>query len=106
MKLAIIANLEYDVQTPSTLILNLHALRTPHQTVLEEVFTIDPYLKVEELISSHGENRFVRIDIPERTDIKITYNATVDNSFKLVDLSAQQLVPVSELSTLIFPYLF
>jgi transglutaminase-like putative cysteine protease len=106
MKLAIIANLEYDVQTPSTLILNLHALRTPHQTVLEEVFTIDPYLKVEELISSHGENRFVRIDIPERTDIKITYNATVDNSFKLVDLSAQQLVPVSELSTSIFPYLF
>jgi transglutaminase-like putative cysteine protease len=74
--------------------------------VLEEAFTIDPYLKVEELISSHGENRFVRIDIPERTNIKIDYKAIVDNSFKMVDHTNQQLVPVSQLSTDVFPYLF
>ncbi|MEO6851542.1 MAG: hypothetical protein ABI203_07155, partial [Mucilaginibacter sp.] len=47
----------YEVNAPGTLILNIHALRTPTQAVLEEVFTIEPYVKVEELFSVNGENR-------------------------------------------------
>ena len=51
MKFEVKANLQYYIHSPSTLIINVHALRTPHQSVLQETFTIDPYMKVEELIA-------------------------------------------------------
>lgn len=106
MKFEVGASLEYEIITPSTLIFNLHALRTPHQTVLEEAFGIEPYMKVEELVSAHGENRFVRIDVPEQTNIRVTYKATVDNFFKEVDLTGQKQVAIAALTTSELPYLY
>jgi transglutaminase-like putative cysteine protease len=106
MKFEVKANLQYYIHSPSTLIINVHALRTPHQAVLQESFTIDPYMKVEELISSHGENRFIRIEIPFETEINMSYSATVDNSFKLTDHKRQVEVPVSQLNPDVFPYLY
>lgn len=55
MKFRVEASLDYSVDLPSTLILDVHALRTPHQSVLLETFTIEPYMKVEELLSAQGE---------------------------------------------------
>lgn len=106
MKFITTANLEYDISLPSTIIFNLHVLRTPHQTVIEEAFTIDPYLRMEELISEHGENRFARIEVPANTNIKVSYKATVDNSYKVVDLTNLQQTPVAQLGTSVLPYLF
>src|SRR4051812_42922017 len=99
MKFKVKADLEYDVQSTTTLILNIHALRTAHQSVLEEVFTIDPYMKVEELLSAHGENRFIRVEVPDPAIVQINYNATVDNSFKLLDFSNLQETSVGQLDT-------
>jgi transglutaminase-like putative cysteine protease len=106
MKFEVKAQLQYLIHQPSTLIINVHALRTPHQSVLQESFTIDPYMKVEELLSSHGENRFIRVDIPYETEINISYSATVDNSFKLTDHKKQLQLPVSQLQPELFPYLY
>ncbi|MEJ7738775.1 MAG: transglutaminase family protein [Chitinophagaceae bacterium] len=106
MKFAINAKLEYNVIVPSTLILNIHALRTPNQAVLEETFTIEPYVKVEELTSANGENRFIRVDLSRATDIKIFYSAIVDNSFKNTDHKKQHQIPVAKLDTSVFPYLY
>lgn len=106
MKFAINAKLEYIVNIPSTLILNIHALRTPNQAVLEETFNIEPYVKVEELISPNGENRFIRVDLTKATEIKISYSAIVDNAFKNTDHKRQSQVPVAKLDTSVFPYLY
>jgi transglutaminase-like putative cysteine protease len=106
MKFEVKAQLQYVIHQPSTLIINVHALRTPHQSVLQESFTIDPYMKVEELLSSHGENRFIRVDIPYETEINISYSATVDNSFKVTDHKKQAQLPVSQLQPEVFPYLY
>ena len=106
MKFEVKANLQYYIHSPSTLIINVHALRTPHQSVLQETFTIAPYFKVEELISSHGENRFIRIEIPFETEVNMSYSATFDNSFKLTDHKRQVQVPVSQLNPDVFPYLY
>src|SRR5215212_8551110 len=105
MKFEVKAELEYTIHIPTTLILNIHALRTPSQTVLEETFTIEPYVKVEELVSAHGENRFIRAEIPKATNIHISYQAIVDNSFKVTDQKKQRQVPLAQLDTSIFPYL-
>ncbi len=105
MKLKVNADLTYHVDAPSTMIMNIHALRTPHQSVLEEIFTINPYMKGEELVSVHGENRFIRIEAPMESDLSITYQATVDNSFKFIDLKDLEETSVSRLDTSEFIYL-
>lgn len=106
MKFDISAELAYSVRKSGALLINIHALRTPHQTVIEETFTIDPYLKVEEILSAQGENRFIRIEISKATDLRINYTATVDNHYKITDYKKQQVVPVAQLDPSVFQYLY
>lgn len=72
MKFRVASQLRYDVHFPSTIILNIHALRTPTQTVLEETFHVEPYVKTKELTSTNGENRFVRLETQEHQQIQST----------------------------------
>ncbi len=106
MKFEISANLQYNVTNSATIILNIHALRTPHQAVISEEFSIDPYVKTEEITSSFGENRFIRIEVQEAMDLTLNYKAIVDNFNKITDLSNAQHTPVASLDPTIFPYLF
>lgn len=105
MKFKVTAELAYDVISPSTLILNVHALRTAHQTILDEKLTIEPYLKAEELTSIVSENRFVRLDITTVGKIEIKYEATVDNHYQVRDYSNFQEVPVSQFDPAVLVYL-
>jgi transglutaminase-like putative cysteine protease len=106
MKFNVFTEMEYTVRSASTLILNVNALRTPHQTVLNEDFIIDPYIKVEELISANSENRLIRFEVPEPGNIKVTYKATVDNFCKISDHEYQDEIPVAQFDTSILPYLY
>ncbi len=106
VKFEVKAALQYDIQEPSTLILNIHALRTPSQAVLEENFSIEPYVKIEELVPEHSENRFVRLELLEPGQISINYRAIVDNFYKEIDYTSIEETPVSQLSTIILPYLY
>ena len=105
MKFDVFSEMEYTAYTPGTLILNIHALRTPNQTVLNESFNIDPYIKVEELLEPNG-NRLVRFEIHEPGNIKVTYNARVDNYTVVNDHTYREEIPVSHLNSLILPYLY
>jgi transglutaminase-like putative cysteine protease len=105
MKFKVSAELHYEVKAPSTLILNVHALRTAHQTVLAEKLTIEPYLKVEELTAVNGENRFARLDIPDTGTISIKYEATVDNYYEVKDHSNVEEIPVSKFDPSVLTYL-
>lgn len=106
MKFDVFTEMEYTVMSASTLILNINALRTPHQAVLNETFTIDPYLKVEELVSPYAENRLMRFEITEPCSIKVTYNATVDNCYTLSNHRDEEDIPVAQLDPSILPYLY
>jgi transglutaminase-like putative cysteine protease len=106
MKFNVFTEMEYVVKSASTLILNINALRTQHQTVLSEEFIINPYVKTEELLTVTGENRLVRFEIKDPGTYKITYKATVDNCYKVVDYEGQYEVPVSQLDPAIMPYLY
>jgi transglutaminase-like putative cysteine protease len=105
MKFRVSSELGYDVKVPSTLILNIHALRTARQTVLDEKLIIEPYLKVEELVSTNGENRFARLDITDPGMISIKYEALVDNCYEIRDYSNFREVPVSKFDPLVLTYL-
>src|SRR6478752_2439489 len=97
MKFDVFSEMEYTVRSASTLILNVNALRTPHQAVLNETFIIDPYLKAEELVASGTENRLQRFEITEPGTIKVTYKATVDNCYSLSSHRDEEEIPVAHL---------
>src|SRR5689334_5541357 len=106
MKFNVFTEMEYVVKSASTLILNINALRTQHQTVLSEEFIIDPYIKTEELPATAGENRMVRFEVDKPQTIKVTYKATVDNYYKTVDFEGQYEAPVAQFDHSIIPYLY
>jgi len=106
MKFNVLAEMEYTARSAGTIILNIHALRTPHQTVISETFTTDPYIKVEELTSVHGENRLMRFEIDEAASIKVNYKATIDNLCEIKDFTDVSEVPVAQMDHTIFPYLY
>src|SRR5690242_20360997 len=62
MEFKVGAEFKYEVKQRSTVILNVHALRTPSQEILEEHFSVEPKVRCEEFLSTNGENRFVRLD--------------------------------------------
>lgn len=106
MKLEVSTELRYIIHSPSTIILNINALRSQKQIVLEENLVIEPYVKVEELTSAHHENRLIRLELSEQKNILISYKAIVDNSFKEIDHTDITEVPVAQLDPSIFPYLY
>jgi transglutaminase-like putative cysteine protease len=106
MKFNVFTEMEYTVRSASTLILNINALRTQHQTVISEEFTITPYLKTEELLSVSGENRLVRFEVTEPCNVKVTYKATVDSSYKIVNYEGIYDESAALLDQTILPYLY
>src|ERR1700735_4767180 len=97
MKFNVFAEMGYEVRSAGTLILNIHALRTPTQAVLEETFTIEPYVKVEELFAVNGENRIIRLEIPEKGKLQITYKATVDNNYEIKDHTGREEIMIGKM---------
>ncbi|MES2112258.1 MAG: transglutaminase family protein [Bacteroidota bacterium] len=106
MKFNVLTQMEYTSASPGTLILNIHAQRTPHQTVISETFEITPYIKIEELQSINSNNRVVRFEIPENSAITVTYKATIDNYCEIKDYSNLVEIPIAQMDSDVLPYLY
>ncbi|WP_259067333.1 transglutaminase-like domain-containing protein [Mucilaginibacter sp. X4EP1] len=106
MKFNVFTAMEYKAGSPGTVILNIHAQRTPHQTVINETFSIEPYIKVEELISTQIENRLIRFEIEEAGLVKINYNATIDTFCQIKDFAEVEEIPVAQMDSAVLPYLY
>ena len=106
MKFNVLTEMEYTANSAGTIILNIHALRTPHQTVISESFTVEPYIRVEELIPPQSENRLMRFQIEQPGSVKVTYKATIDNFNEVKDFSSVEEIPVAQMDVSILPYLY
>lgn len=98
--------MEYTATGPGTIILNIHALRTPRQTAISETFTTEPYIQVEEFLAAQGENRLIRFEIAEAGCVKVTYRAAIDNFSEIKDFSQIDEIPIARMDHAIFPYLY
>ncbi|WDF54225.1 transglutaminase-like domain-containing protein [Mucilaginibacter sp. KACC 22063] len=105
MKFKVSAELGYDVKSASTLILNIHALKNGHQTILDEKLIIDPYIQAEEFVALNGDNRFVRVDIPNPGPVNIKYEATVDNCYQLRNFKKYDELAVNQFDPQVLTYL-
>ncbi|RFZ82696.1 transglutaminase family protein [Mucilaginibacter terrenus] len=105
MKFKVSAELAYNVKAPSTLILNINALRTDRQNIIEESLVLDPHINSEELPPIHGENRFVRLDIQQPGPIAVSYHALVDNYYEVRNHSNMPEIPVAQFHPSVLTYL-
>lgn len=106
MKFHVCSELHYVIQAPSTLVLNVHALRTPSQAVLKETLTLEPKLEFEEFESQSGENRFVRLATGKAKELIVKYDALVDRQHELVDHHKLKPVTVKRMDSSVIPFLF
>jgi len=106
MKFEIFTEMEYTARSAGTVILNIHALRTPHQTVISELFDIEPYTRVEELIPIQSENRLMRFEIAAGISVKVLYKATVDNMSQVSDYDNLEEIPIAQMDVNVLSYLY
>lgn len=106
MKFFTNAELNYQVNGPGTLILNVHALRTSNQVVVSETLTVEPYQKVEEIFSVSGENRLLRLKLTEAGPLTVHYQAVVDNTYFTKDPADLLETPLEQLEPGILPMLY
>jgi hypothetical protein len=106
MKFQVSSSLEYDVKSFGTLILNIHAFKTPGQLVLEETLTVDPFFEAKEMVSSDGQHRLVCLEVNNETAIRISYSAIVETTFHITDHSADKELQVSQLPADYLQYLY
>ncbi|TWR29894.1 transglutaminase family protein [Mucilaginibacter pallidiroseus] len=105
MKFKVSAELGYEIKAPSTLVINIHALRTAHQNVIEETLSTPSYIKTEQLTDVNGENRFMRLEVPEPCTISIKYDALVDNYYEVRNHKDVAEIPVAKFAPSVLPYL-
>ncbi|PTY06794.1 transglutaminase family protein [Verrucomicrobia bacterium LW23] len=106
MRFNVSSQLQYKIDGPSTLILNIHALRTPSQSIVSEQFQLDPILNYEEFVSASGENRFIRLETGDAKSLRISYNAEVDVNAQVFPSANLGGVPVSQMHRNVIPFLF
>ena len=106
MPFQINAELHYQVLQRSTVLLNIHALSTPNQTLQNEVLQITPGVQWEEFPLQTGENRYIRMDTGEATQLDITYSAIAETKHSMVSHQEIHDVPVAELRRSAIQYLF
>lgn len=106
MKLKVSCDLEYEVLFPSTLILNLQAQHNAAQTILDEQLVIEPKLRVEALLPTSTENRFIRVETGRKKELHVRYRATVDCHHDLLSADKLHTTPIAQIEGDAIQYLF
>ncbi len=97
--------LGYQVNGPSTLILNIEAARTERQTILAEQLDIEPGCSVEAYVMPESSNRYLKLQ-PAIGPLTVRYRAEVALAAELVDPTTVAEVPPSNLPFEVLPHLY
>lgn len=97
------AVLDYEVEAPSHLLLNIEAVRSGGQVVLRENLVVEPTVEMQAFCDERSGNRFIRFDaVPG--PLKIRYTASVQRSFVEVPVDLKE-VPVNQVPNELVRYL-
>lgn len=106
MRFKIASEVSYTINGPSTLILNVHALRNGAQMIHEESFVVEPKVKCEEFVLEQGQNRFVRIETGSAKELKLTYRATVDTQVRFIPVEKLNAMTVGKIDRNVIPFIY
>ncbi|MFB2921166.1 transglutaminase-like domain-containing protein [Aerosakkonema funiforme] len=97
--------LRYTINTPSTLVFNIHVVNSNYQSISREKLNLQPGVKFDEYTAPVSENRYVRVNAPVGT-LEVNYEATVELSDFLADPSTIPEVPIADLPMETLQYLY
>lgn len=100
------AELHYSVLKRSTVLLGIHALATPNQTLSEERLQVTPGVMWEELRMGKGDNRYIRLDTGSATTLDIEYSVVAETRHTMVSHREIEDIPIAELRSSAISYLF
>ncbi|WP_035613240.1 transglutaminase family protein [Haloferula sp. BvORR071] len=100
------AELHYQVLQRSTMLLNIHPLATGNQKLTDEHFSITPGVRWEEFPLETGENRYIRLDTGDVTQLDIVYSVMAETKYAMVSHEEIHDVSVAQLRRSAIPYLF
>ncbi|MEO7297566.1 MAG: transglutaminase family protein [Verrucomicrobiota bacterium] len=106
MRFNVSSQVSYAINGPSTLILNVHALRSGAQMISEESFTVQPKVTCEEFVLDQGQNRFVRIETGSVKELNVAYRAVVDTQVKLIPMATLKTLTVGKLDRNVIPFIY
>jgi transglutaminase-like putative cysteine protease len=106
MSFQIAAELRYEVNQRSTMLLNLHALSTSNQSLCDESFTLTEGATCEFFPILTGMNRYVRIDTGDLTDLLITYEVTANTNPNARKIHHIDQIRIADLQVESLRYLF
>lgn len=107
MKFQVLSELKYQVYSPTTFIFSIQASRSGNQEIVEESLITDPFIETEEITSTEGASRFIRLKAAADTQFTIEYKAVVDIDYNIIhQRNLSHTVPVNNLDADVMPYLF
>jgi transglutaminase-like putative cysteine protease len=106
MKFKASAELTYTAASNGTIILNIEALGSPHQVIIEEAFTLEPAAPFDQMVLQPTDTRLVRFEMSKGQSVKVSYTALVDNAVKITEYHTSKDVPSSRLPAEILTYLY
>lgn len=104
MNFRVTCELDYTLEDPATFLFAIQCLKAGGQQILAESLVTDPGLTVEEF--GIGTNRFARIRATEPGVLKISYQANVRSSARVVAVGALPTDGPDTLSPEAIPFLF
>jgi transglutaminase-like putative cysteine protease len=105
MRYSLGCELNYRIKAPTTLILNIEAMRGHQQQVLSETLVVTPFSPAQPHRAAESSNLYRRL-ILQPGDYQVRYEAEVELSPLLVDPSTIPEVPVTDLPLDMLPYLY
>ena len=106
MPFQIHAELGYTVLQPSTVLLNLHALSTPNQSLSNESFTVTRGASCELFPLETGQNRYARLETGSLGQLRVTYDVTAHTNPGSRQIQDILSVPIAGIERAALPYLF
>lgn len=106
MPFQITAELNYEVEVRSTVLLGVHALQMPAQTLTRESFRVSPGVAWEELPVAAGGNRLIRLDTGKARTLDLSYAVTAETRHMMVSHEEIQGIPISGVQPSAIGYLF
>jgi transglutaminase-like putative cysteine protease len=107
MKIQLGCDLGYQVNGPTTFILNIQPASTPRQRILSETLAITPEgTRTESWTVPETGNRYLRIHAEAGTELLIHHEAEVELDAHVVDPSEVTEVPAGELPPQTLPHLW
>jgi len=96
MQFRLRCELQYEIATPTTLILNVEAQRIGRQRILNEAFTISPQVQDEQYEVPETGNRYRRMQL-QPGSYSVWYTAEVESNPTTRDIRSIPQVPIVEL---------